>query len=60
MVRSRIILPTLAEKLPATIQFSVLADYRKASVGDRCVRKKRNCMTLGIHFRKNIFSHFRN
>lgn len=44
--------------LPSSL--SVLADYRKTSVGDRCVRKKRNCVTLSIHFRKNMFSNFWN
>ena len=60
MVRGRIILPTLAYKLPATINLSVIAYHRKASVGDRRVCKKRNCVTLSIHFRKNMFSNFWN
>ena len=52
-------LPTpLVEKYPAVIPLTALVDYRKASVGDRCIGKKRQCMPLSIHFRKNMFSHF--
>ncbi len=59
MVRGRTILPTLTgQSLPPPS--SALADYRKASVGDRLVRKKRNCVTLSIHFRKNMLPNFRN
>lgn len=49
------------EKLGTDMAKAIIAlsGYRTASVGDGCVRKKGQSVTLCIYFCKNMFPHFR-